>query len=191
MGISNSDVKHGIANGTTGYFKKVVFKEGKKPTPMKIYGYWIYCISISDVDHIVVQWTEDSKFQGHFKVHPQKGTFSVNFPVVESGKKMKIRTQVQMDFLAVLLNHATTGHKLQGKSMNELVIAEWSKKLNWAYVAISRVRMLAGLFLLSPIPPDINFTPCPSYLRMMNQLRSSILASPEDVSEYMQAYHIS
>jgi hypothetical protein len=33
----------------------------------------------------------------------------------------------------------------QGKSVNELVVAEWSKVKNWAYVVLSRVRSLAGL----------------------------------------------
>jgi hypothetical protein len=36
-------------------------------------------------------------------------------------------------------NFATTGHKLQGKSVNELVVAEWSKVKNWAYVVLSKV----------------------------------------------------
>ncbi len=185
---ANSDVKHGIANGTTGYFRKIVFKSGKEPSPIRVYGYWIYCISITDVDHIVLKWTEDSKFQGFLKIYPQKGTFRVNFPISEGGHKFRIKPKVEMNFLSVLLNHATTGHKLQGKSLDELVIAEWSKVKNWAYVAISRVRTLAGLFLFSPIPRDINFTPCASYLNMMQNLRTRVLATANDISDLMQNY---
>ena len=72
----------------------------------------------------------------------------------------------------VVLNHATTGHKLQGKSLNSLVIAEWSKKKNWVYVVLSRVRTLEGLFLLKPIPEDIKFDPKLEYLKMMDKLRN-------------------
>ena len=39
----------------------------------------------------------------------------------------------------VVINHATTGHKLQGKSLDELVVAEWSGVQNWAYVVLLRV----------------------------------------------------
>jgi hypothetical protein len=41
---------------------------------------------------------------------------------------------------------------------------------------------LARLFLLKPIPRDIDFDPKPEYLRMMENLRTSILALPEDVN---------
>jgi hypothetical protein len=44
------------------------------------------------------------------------------------------------------------------------------------------VRTLEGLFLLKPIPRDIDFDPKPEYLRMMENLRTSILALPEDVN---------
>ena len=85
-----------------------------------------------------------------------------------------------MPFL-VVLNHATTGHKLQGKSLDALVIAQWSKTKNWAYVVISRVRTLAGLFLTHPIPDDIDFMPSSDYLEMMENLRNTILATADQV----------
>ena len=81
----------------------------------------------------------------------------------------------------LVLNHATTGHKLQGKSMDLLVISEWSKVKNWAYVVLSRVRTLAGIYLTEPIPDDVDFSPAPEYLQMMDRLRETILRSPEDI----------
>jgi hypothetical protein len=83
----------------------------------------------------------------------------------------------------VIVNHATTGHKLQGKTVKSLVIAEWSRVKNWAYVVISRVKTLSGLFLVKPIPEDIDFSPADEYLEMMTILRQTILATPEQVSE--------
>ena len=83
-------------------------------------------------------------------------------------------------------NFATTGgHKLQGKSVNELVVAEWSKVKNWAYVVLSRVRTLAGLFLEKPIPSDIDFSPNPDYLEMMERLRNNILVEPIDTEQWI------
>jgi hypothetical protein len=68
------------------------------------------------------------------------------------------------------VNHATTGHKLQGKTVKSLVIAVWSKVKNWAYVVISRVKTLSGLFLVNPIPEDIDFSPADEYSEMMTIL---------------------
>jgi hypothetical protein len=91
-----------------------------------------------------------------------------------------------MQYLPVIVNHATTGHKLQGKTVEKLVIAEWSKVKNWAYVVLSRVKTLKGLFLVKPIPDDIDFAPEGDYLDMMTYLRQNILATPEQVSELKQ-----
>jgi hypothetical protein len=81
------------------------------------------------------------------------------------------------------VKHATTGHKLQGKTVKSLVIAEWSKVKNWAYVVLSRVKTLSGLFLMSPIPEDIDFGPAEDYMDMMQSLRQRILATPDQVTK--------
>jgi hypothetical protein len=84
----------------------------------------------------------------------------------------------------VIVNHATTGHKLQDKTMKSIVITEWSKVKNWAYVVLSGVKTLSGLFLVSPIPEDINIWPAKDYLDMVQNLRQEILPTPaEQVTE--------
>jgi hypothetical protein len=75
------------------------------------------------------------------------------------------------------------GHKLQGKTVVFLVIAEWSRVKNRNYVVFSPARKLSGLFLMEPIPEDINFLPGSKYLEMMADLRKTILATPEQVLE--------
>ena len=48
----------------------------------------------------------------------------------------------------VIDNIATTGHKLQGASRDNLVINSWNYSCpNWVYVVLSRVRKLKGLVL--------------------------------------------
>lgn len=179
MGTSNDDVRNGVANGTTSLFKKVVFKPGKKPTPMKLYGYWIYSVDAEDVEHLLMEWHE-SRFEGRFIVKARSSGFRVAFPIVEDGRKMKVKTGISLFQFPLLLNHATTGHKLQGKSLDTLIIAEWSRLKNWAYVVLSRVRSLAGLYLMTPIPDDIDFRPDPRYLAMMDRLRVNKLCTPDD-----------
>jgi AAA domain len=180
MGTCNDDVRNGVANGTTSLFKKIVFKPGKRPTPMKLHGYWIYSVNADDVEHVLMEWHE-SQFEGRFIMKPRSNGYQVAFPIVENGHKMKVRrTGITFFQFPLLVNHATTGHKLQGKTLDALIIAEWSKVKNWAYVVLSRVRSLAGLYLLRPIPADIDFSPDPRYVEMMERLRQSKLRTPND-----------
>lgn len=182
MGTSNDDVKNGIANGTTSTFRKVCLKAGKTAKPIKMHGYWVKAVDIGDVDHIELEW-QDCHFKGTYKMFPTRDAFTVKYPIVEFGKEMRVPTRLDFDYFAIIINHATTGHKLQGKSMDALVIAEWSKTKNWAYVVLSRVRTLEGLYFLKPIPTDIDFRPMPLYLRMMERLRNSILVTAGDVAD--------
>ena len=82
-----------------------------------------------------------------------------------------INFRITMTQLPVLVNNATTGHKLQGQTKESLVISVWSKKKNWNYVALSRVTTRQGLFLLSPLPHDVDFSMSPDLLQMLQTLR--------------------
>ena len=51
-------------------------------------------------------------------------------------------------YFGVNSNKATTGHTLQGVSLNRIVVRFWSYTFpNWVYVALSRVRTFEGLFI--------------------------------------------
>ena len=56
--------------------------------------------------------------------------------------------------LPINMNDATTGHKLQGMSKDNLIVTSWTFVENWIYVMLSRVRTLKGLYLLKPIPKN-------------------------------------
>ena len=100
------------------------------------------------------------------------------------GQEIRVATTIELTQFPVVGNFATTGHKLQGKSLDALLIAEWSKVKNWAYVVLSRVRTLAGLYLETPIPDDIDFNPHPDNLDMMVRLRETILVASIDTEEW-------
>ncbi len=70
------------------------------------------------------------------------------------------------------------------------MIEEWSKVKNWDYVVLSRVKTLSGLFLMSPIPEDIDFGPAEDYLDMMRSLRQRILATPDQVTELKEQFRL-
>ena len=185
----NKDVANGVANGSTALFKKLHLEPGAKLVPTKMHGCWVYAVDINQVRSIEMEWHK-CKFQGRFRLKPENATCTVNFPVRVLGKKTYFKTKIRLRCLPVNLNHATTGHKLQGKSVEEIVIVEWSTSnaKKWAYVVISRVRTLDGLFLLKPIPDNIDFQPDEKYTEMMERLRPRILATPEQVADLMDEF---
>jgi hypothetical protein len=176
----NNDVHNGIANGTTAVFQKAILKSGVKLQPLQMFGYWVNSVCVDDVEQLELKWQDSDRFQGKFRIDAIKGVYKVKFPVMAMGRETRVITTIQLAQFPSVINYATTGHKLQGKSVDELVIAEWSKVKNWAYVVLSRVRTLAGLFLESPIPDNIDFSPNPDYLDMMGRLRGSISVTSID-----------
>jgi hypothetical protein len=182
MVTENEDVLHGIANGSVCRFRKLVLKTGSNMKKIKMYDRWVHAVGMEDVEYIEVEWQDCEHFVGKFRLKPKVAKFRVKYPINEFGIKSRLQTNIELQFLPVIVNHATTGHKLQGKTVKSVVIAEWSKVKNWAYVVLSRVKTLCGLFLISPIPEDIDFGPAADYLDMMQNLRRTVLATPEQVS---------
>jgi hypothetical protein len=183
MVTTNQDVSGGIANGTTCKFRKVILKPEVQLEKIRMYDCWVNAISMEQIKHIEVEWQDCNHFVGTFKLKPETGIFVVQYPIEEFGLKSRIQTKIELQYIPVIVNNATTGHKLQGKTVTSLVIAEWSKVKNWAYVVLSRVKTLKGLFLKKPLPEDIDFSHAHSYLGMMKDLRQKILATPEQVSD--------
>ncbi len=180
----NIEVHHGIANGTTTKFVKAILKKGAILQPMQMFGYWVNSVTVDDVDQLELEWQDYDRFRGKLRVSANHSVYKVKFPVFEMGRELRVATTMELTQFPVVVNYATTGHKLQGKSLDELLIAQWSKVKNWAYVVLSRVRTLAGLFLEFPIPDDIDFSPHPEYLDMMERLRNTILVTPMDTTEW-------
>jgi hypothetical protein len=63
------------------------------------------------------------------------------------GEKTREVVWATVNRFPLLINHATTGHKLQGQTKPSLYISEWHYGANWPYVVLSRVKTLKGLFL--------------------------------------------
>jgi hypothetical protein len=68
-------------------------------------------------------------------------------------------------------NIATTGHKLQGMSKDVLIVNYWNYRCaNWVYVVLSRVRTLAGLYLMKPLNLERSFNVPQSLIRFEQRL---------------------
>ena len=172
----NDDVYNGVANGSTALLEKVVLHEGRKPHKIRYNGYYVFAVNAEDVKYMQLQWTKDSAFSGSFTVAPKTLTCRSTMNVRIDNKEEKNDIVVTILQFGVLNNHATTGHKLQGKSVDSLLVGEYNTTLpNWIYVVLSRVRKLKDLYLLKKLPEDISSTPNQQMTDMMERLRKRIL----------------
>jgi hypothetical protein len=79
--------------------------------------------------------------------------------LVSGGEKMRKIVRATINQFPVLVNHATTGHKLQGQTKFNLCISNWHFTANWPYVVMSQhVTTLLGLFLLRPLHKNHEFS---------------------------------
>jgi hypothetical protein len=176
----NKSVASGIANGTFVVLEEVLLKGDAILKPIKYNGYWVNSVNVEEVDHLRLRWESDNeRFDGTFCVRAISKKFSVRYRPAALGKKRTMKDEVPMKLtqFPVVVNHATTGHKLQGKSVEALYVAEYHKTKNWLYVVMSRVRSITGLFLFKAIPSDIDTKPAPEYLSMMERFRKTILVT--------------
>ena len=62
--------------------------------------------------------------------------------------KMKHKVKVKVVQFGVNSSKATTGHKLQGVSLNQMVVRSWNYNTpNWIYVVLLRIRILKALYI--------------------------------------------
>jgi len=87
------------------------------------------------------------------------------------GEVVKFWAGIELSQFPVLVNHATTIHKLQGQTLSHLYISNFSYQRNWIYVALSRVTKREGLFLRSRIDRSKNFTPHSDLKSMLYKFR--------------------
>ena len=112
MENANDDVENGIANGTTCTLKQVVLLPGKKPHAIQMHGYWVYAVSATDIDYMELNFQDSSRFVGKFRVRAKTLTYSVNYPCTAVGKTGRVSCKMNLTQFPVVVNHATTVHKL-------------------------------------------------------------------------------
>ena len=87
--------------------------------------------------------------------------------------------------LPFVMNHATTGHKLQGASIDNLFVHNWYYRTNWVYVVLSRVRTRSGLDCRKPLSLDLTKYAVPKQLtQLLEKFRREISVSPISEADY-------
>ena len=181
----NVDVASGQANGTTATVQSVVTKQTATPKKILLGGKTpVTIVRAEDVDHIVLRHSSSRVEPRTFHVRPRMFDFQCRLPVPELlaatiGEREEVSMRAMQ--LPVVSTAATTGHKLQGSGVDNILVHDWCMVKNWTYVMLSRVKTLKGLFLRRPLPLDPRKFEMPrSVQRFMEFLRTR---SPPDFSQ--------
>ena len=152
MYTENDDVPNGIANGTLCHLVKVVLHAHVTAMDfnlINIDGYFVRAIDASKVDYLVCKFSTSNET---FRVTSNHATCKINMPIeLIPGQRTRRMVNATVNRFPLLINYATTGHKLKGQTKSSLYISEWHYGANWPYVVLSRVRTLKGLFLRTPL----------------------------------------
>ena len=96
---------------------------------------------------------------------------------------------INMTQFGVIDNIATTGNKLQGVSLDNIVVNSWNyTSPNWVYVVLSRVRKLAGLVLNIPLNGTKDYKPPPELTRWEQDLRDRLEKPVFETRGQLDAY---
>ena len=102
------------------------------------------------MEYLQQEW-QDPRFKGWYCIKCKKGSYDVQYPVTKIDETKRMNMQISLTQFPIVKNHATsTGHKLQGESLNALVTAQWSYGKKWVLAVLSRVRELSDLFFRGP-----------------------------------------
>jgi hypothetical protein len=194
MLTSNTNVREGQANGSQAIVEKVVLKCGVQARKVLISGnVRLTAVKATEVSHLVLRHCNARIEPATFRVFPRQHTVKAN---LLKPRALQLtgndREKVDMKALQVpiVVNNATTGHKLQGSGVDCLFVHNWSYVTNWVYVILSRVRTQKGLFLRKPLSTNLTKYAVPEGLIKMMRKFSSKLASQWTDDEYEELFDL-
>ena len=157
MITDNMDVVNCIANGTMCEFEGVELRDGISYEALEIIvidGYNVWCAHMSQIECVKLKLLDGLSKPDELKYCLLKskemyGKAHFPVPLHDQIDKSTMRLWRAMKFsqFPIVCANARTIHKLQGRSIDNLVISNWDYTGNWIYVALSRVRELKGLHI--------------------------------------------
>ena len=189
MITSNDKIEDKLANGTPcrGMFLKL--KDGVEFTKECWGGYMVNTVYAHHVDYMVCMHEKknDDDPEVYFKIEPESLAVKVTMPTMA---KFKFRGIIATQF-GINDNIATTCHKLQGVSLDSLVIDTFNYRLeNWVYVVLSRVTTRNGLVLCEKLDINrdfkVNEVLSKWEKRIQNELEKKLFIQRGQLDEYLR-----
>ena len=149
---SNEDLEEKkTGNGSLCKCRSVKLKRSHRRVWKNWDGRKVWTISVDEVEYVEFEHfpTAPKGAKKVFRLEPKELSAVIDFPLTTKSNGFRIKLgNVKVTQLPVNCNIATTGHKLQGMSLDDLVVNSWAYRFeNWVYVVLSRVRTRAGLSL--------------------------------------------
>lgn len=187
----NTDVSNGQANGTQTTLEQVILKPNESPQTVMIGGDTpVNAVRASQVDHIVVRHCNDRIHPDTFSLRPKEYKyFTAKVPkpqALQVKGQERERLRMKATQIPVIVNNATTGHKLQGSGVDNVFVHNWHYVTNWPYVMLSRVKTRQGLYCRHPLSKDLKkYAVPPALQRMMENFegRSPTYWNEEEYDE--------
>ena len=191
MLVENTNVPDGQANGSRVFLKDVTLKTGEAAFVMELpNGARVQTVYASQVDSVVVEHECDMVRPRIFSLKPKNWTFRIKIGI--NNQEVPMNTKGYQ--LPLVSNGCTTGHKLQGCSLDKVFVESWSYSRNWPYVILSRVRTMKGLYIRNELITDLRKYALPEQmLKMLEYFRLRCPLKPlssevyDDLSEKSEA----
>jgi hypothetical protein len=152
MLTKNKDVPNGQANGTRTFLEEIHVKPNETPMTVTLEcGAKVRAFFASQISSLQLKQEAKDVLPSSFEVKPEGFEFTATITIADEKKKCKMKGNQ----FPLVSNTATTGHKLQGYTAITLMVNDWNYGKNWAYVVLSRVRTMKGLFLKEPLSEDL------------------------------------
>ena len=142
MLVFNNNVMCGEANGTTVTLISVCLKPNIVPIQIIIGKLPVKAVYALQVISIVLKHNNPKITPNMFQLEP------IEFRITTRILKPKLlqmkgdnheMVKMKATQLPVIANQATTGHKLQDASINQLFVNNWNYTTNWPYMVLSRL----------------------------------------------------
>jgi hypothetical protein len=157
----NMNVEGCVANGAMAEFRGVNLADGVTYSNLEkicIDGYYVWCAKASQIKSIrvsMIDGRDDNSPEIVVDLEAHSQTAVVDFPSPVHGtiteNTPRFKRTMKMTQFPINVANARTVHKLQGRSIENMVISTWDYTDNWIYVALSRCTTLKGLFLRKPL----------------------------------------
>ena len=186
---SNDRIEEDLANGTPCVGLYIKLKRGAQLEKENWEGFMVNTVYATDVKYIICRHEKEKETDPdeYFKIEPKKSAIKISCKYLGN---LPIKG-ISMTQFGVIDNIATTGHKLQGVSMDNLVVNSWNYSTpNWVYVVLSRVRTLAGLVFNIPLNANNDYGPKPELTRweqdIKDRVERPIFERRDEIDEYLE-----
>jgi hypothetical protein len=169
---TNVDVKNGQANGTQATVQQILLRENQQPHYVKLdNNVPMMAVFASQVASVLLKHSNERLEPQLFQVVPKNHTFSAKIPkpkILQTSPKNSTETiEMKATQVPIVINNATTGHKLQGCGVPTLFVHNWYYSTNWPYVMSSRVGTKKGLYARTTLSEDLSKYSVPESLTNM------------------------